>query len=177
MSVWKSVAQNVGSIAKQAAQAVVQEPVEIVKNAIGVGDTADGGHDNQAMEALEQASPTATQSGGQGTQGNNDNNPMGFKTQDDFMKYQQLSHNKDEMELAMLRKQLFRENALDVNVESGMERARQEYQQKEEQRKKVEENKEEEKKMMDLQVKKQEDIALKQATESSSAENKAWGAG
>ena len=52
-----------------------------------------------------------------------------------------------------------------------------EFEQKEQQRKQVEEKKEEQKKEFEFQKKKQEDIGLKAATQGSSAENKAWGAG
>ena len=77
----------------------------------------------------------------------------------------------------MIRKQLVREWGIDSNVESGMQKARMEFEQKEEQRKRVEEQKKEQKKEFEFQKKAQEDIALKAATESASAENKAWGAG
>lgn len=175
MGVWKSVAQNVGNLAKHVASQLVQEPIEIVKNAAGVSDKQKS--ENQGMQAMEQGQTPSTQGTTAGAQ-QSDNNPMGFKTVQDYQKYQQLSGHKDEMELAILRKQLFSQYGLDTNVESGMQKARMEFEQKEKERKQVEEKKKEEKKMMDLQVKKQEeDMAVKAAREGSSAENKAWGAG
>lgn len=170
MSVWKSVAQQVGNLAKHVAQKVVQEPMEVVKDAVG---TSAQPNENQGMQAMEQGQQTQ-----QNTPSDDPNQPKGFKTQNDFLKYQQLSGRKDEMELAMLRKRLFQENGLDVSLEGGMQKARMEYEQKEQQRKQAEEQKKEEKKWVDLQTKKQEeDIALKAAQQASSAENKAWGAG
>lgn len=167
MSVWKSVAQNLGGLAKHVASAVISEPVEIVKDAVG--------------QKLEQGQQTQQQNpsdlSGQSTDPMADLAKAGFKTKDDFDKYQGLSGQKDQLELEMTRKQLVREWGLDSNLESGMQKARMEYEQKEEQRKKVEEQKEEQKKEFEFQKKKQEDIALKAAKSEASAENKAWGAG
>lgn len=170
MSVWKQVGQNLAGLAKHVVKAVLQEPVEVVKDL-----PAQAGAVGQKMEQGQQT-----------TQQPNDptaNDPLrdlakaGFKTQDDYSKYQGLSGQKDQIELEMIRKQLTRQWGLDTNIESGMQRARMEYEQKEEQRKKVEEQKEEQKKEFEFQQKKQEDLALKAAKEASSAENKAWGAG
>lgn len=166
MSVWKQVGQNLTGLAKHVVKSVATEPVEIVKDMVGVQN--------------EKGSPSA-QGATVGTQQSDD--PMhdiakaGFKTQDDFAKYSGLSGQKDQMEIEMLRKQLVREWGLDTNVESGMQRARMEFEQKEEQRKKIEEQKEEQKKEFLFQKKQQEDIGLKAAKQGSSAENKAWGAG
>lgn len=168
MSVWKSVAQQIGGLAKHVATQVVHEPVEVVENAVG---TSAKPNENQGMKAMEQGAQTQ-----QNSAGDDPNQPKGFKTQDDFLKYQQLSGHKDEMELAMLRKRLFQENGLDVSIDSGMQKARMEFAQKEEERKKVVEQKKQEEKWV-IEQKKQEDIALKAAKQASSAENKAWGAG
>ncbi len=166
MTVWKSVGQQLGGLAKHVVKSVVSEPGEVVKDMVGV--------------QMEQATPTATQSGGQGNQASDpmgDLAKAGFKTQDDFQKYQGLSGQKDQVELEMVRKQLVRQWGLDTNLESGMQRARSEWEQKEEQRKQVKEKEEEQKKEFEFQKKKQEDIALTAAKQASSAENKAWGAG
>jgi len=167
MGIWKQVGQNLSGLAKHVVKSVVSEPMEVVKDAVG--------------QQMEQATPTAMQSGGQGNQTPDD--PMadlakaGFKTQDDFQKYQGLSSEKDQLELEMTRKQLVRQWGLDTTIEGGMQRARMEFEQKEEQRKKVEEQKEEQKKEFEFQKKQQEDIGLKAAKGEASAENKAWGAG
>lgn len=171
MGVWQSVRQQVGGLAKHVASSIASEPMEVIKDAVGASGN---GSENQAMQAMEQGTQTQQNTG----TANDPHQPKGFKTVQDFQKYQQLSGNKDEMEIAMLRKRLFSEYGLDTNLESGMKRARMEYEQKEQQRKQAEEQKEEQKKMEDLQVKKQEEnIALKAAQQGSSAENKAWGAG
>lgn len=167
MSVWKQVGQNLSGLAKHVVKSVASEPVEVVKDMVGAN--------------LEKNNATKQQSSNddsnqQGMQAN-DLAKAGFKTQDDFTKYSGLSGQKDQMEIEMLRKQLVREWGLDTNVESGMQRARMEFEQKEEQRKQVEEKKEEQKKEFLFQKKQQEDIGLKAATQGSSAENKAWGAG
>jgi len=101
----------------------------------------------------------------------------GFKNTDDYQEYRGLSEKKDDMELAAIRGKLVREWGLDTTVESGMQKARMEWEQKEEQRKKVEEKKEEQKQEFEFEKKKQEDIGLKAAKSEVSAENKAWGAG
>jgi len=166
------VANQVSNLAKHTAKQVVQEPMEIAKNAVGASDNSG---ENQAMQAMEQ--------GHQGQQQANDpqsgsSDPKGFKTLQDFQKYQQLSPKKDEMELAILRKKMHQEYGLESDVEAGMQKAHMEREQKMEERKQVDEQKKEEKKMVDLQVKKQEeDLAIKAATQASSAENQAWGAG
>ncbi len=143
MGVWKSVGQQVGGLAKHVMGAIAQEPEKIVANAVGAGKESDG-NENQAMEAIEQGAQGQQQNAQ--TQGD-DNKPKGFKTQQDFQKYQQLSGNKDEMEMAILRKKLFAEYGLRTDVESGMQQARMEYEEKEKQRKQAAEQKKEEKKI------------------------------
>lgn len=166
MSVWKQVGQNLGGLVRHAAQRILHEPMEVARDAVGGG-----------IEKGQQTQANVTDP----TQGKTGNNlaSSGFKTQDDFAKYQQLSGNRDQMELSILRKHLVSEWGLDTNLEHGMERARQEYVEKEEQRKQVEEHREEEKKQMVVMQKKQEDeeLAIKAAREAASAENQAWGAG
>ncbi|MFH2085177.1 MAG: hypothetical protein ABII21_00065 [bacterium] len=165
MSVWKNVGQNLAGLAKHVVKSVVAEPVEVVKDVVGV-------QMEQGKQTQQNTTSTATQ-----------NDPLadlaktGFKTQEDFQKYQGLSEKKDDIELAHIRGKLVREWGLDTTVEGGMQKARMEYEQKEEQRKKVEEKKEEQKKEFEFQKKQQEDIGLKAAKSEASAENKAWGAG
>lgn len=164
MSVWKNVGQNLAGLAKHVVKSVVAEPMEVVKDAVG--------------QNIEQNKPTSQQ-----TNDPTNNDPMadlakaGFKTQEDFQKYQGLSEKKDDVELAQIRGKLVREWGLDTTIEGGMQRARMEWEQKEEQRKKIEEKKEEQKKEFEFQKKQQEDIGLKAAQGEASAENKAWGAG
>ena len=164
MGIWKNVGQNLAGLAKHVVKSVASEPMEIIKDSVG--------------QNLEQNKPTQQQ-----TNDPTNNNPMadlakaGFKTQDDFNKYQGLSEKKDDIELAQIRGKLVREWGLDTTIESGMQKARMEWEQKEEQRKKVEEKKEEQKKEFEFQKKQQEDIGLKAAVSEASAENKAWGAG
>lgn len=165
MSVWKQVGQNLSGLAKHVVKSVATEPVEIVKDMVGL--------QNEKGQSTQQNSPADDPVMQQAA----DLSKAGFKTQDDFAKYSGLSGQKDQMEIEMLRKQLVREWGLDTNVESGMQRARMEFEQKEEQRKKIEEQKEEQKKEFLFQKKQQEDIGLKAAKQGSSAENKAWGAG
>ena len=166
MSVWKSVGQSLAGLAGHAAKRVIAEPVEVVKDMVG--------------QNLEKGNQTQQQSAGDDTTRTDplqDLAKAGFKTKDDFQKYQGLSGEKDRMELEQVRGKLVREWGLDANLESGMQKARMEWEQKEEQRKKVEEKKEEEKKEFEFEKAKQEDLGLKAATESSSPENQAWGAG
>ena len=166
MSVWKNVGQQLGGLAKHVVKSVAVEPLEVVKDAVG--------------QKMEQATPSATQTGGQGQKTDDplaDLAKAGFKTQEDFQKYQGLSSKKDDMELEMARKQLVREWGLDTTIEGGMQKARMEYEQKEEQRKKIEEKKEEQKKEFEFEKKQQDDIGLKAAKSEASAENQAWGAG
>ncbi|MCE7897867.1 MAG: hypothetical protein DPW11_00670 [bacterium] len=165
MSVWKQVGQNLAGLAKHVVKSVASEPVEVVKDMVGV--------QNEKGQTSQPNSPGDDPANQQMT----DLAKAGFKTQDDYAKYAGLSGQKDLMEIEMLRKQLVREWGLDTNIESGMQKARMEYEQKEEQRKQIEEKKEEQKKEFEFQKKQQEDIGLKAATQSSSAENKAWGAG
>ena len=166
MTIWKSVGQNLSGLAKHVVKSVVSEPMEVVKDAVG--------------QKMEQGQQTVQQSGSDPV---NAADPMadlakaGFASQADFQKYQGLSEKKDDIELAQIRGKLVREWGLDTGIESGMQRARMEYEQKEEQRKKVEEQKEEQKKEFEFQNKKQEDIGLKAAQGEASAESKAWGAG
>ena len=172
MSVWKQVGQQLGGMAKQVAQTVADVPGEIFESAIG--QTPHSGGDNQGMEAVEQGGQTANS---QQQAGDDSGAPKGFRTKDDFQKYQNLAGKRDDLELAHLRQKLQAEWGLETNLESGMQRARAEYEQKEEQRKQVEEKKEEQEKAFEFQKKKQEDIALTAAKSEASAENKAWGAG
>lgn len=165
MSVWKQVGQNLSGLAKHVVKSVVTEPVEVIKDAVGV--QIEQGKTTQQNSPADD--PAQQQIG--------DLAKAGFKTQDDYTKYSGLSGQKDQLEIEMLRKQLVREWGLDTSVESGMQKARMEYAQKEEQRKQIEEKKEEQKKEFEFQKKQREDIGLKAATESASAENKAWGAG
>lgn len=167
MSVWKSVGQSLAGLAKHVVKTVASEPMEVVKDAVG-----------QQMEAGQSPSAQgATVGTGQSDSAMSDLAKSGFKTQEDFQKYQGLSGQKDDIELAQIRGKLVREWGLDTNIESGMQKARMEWEQKEEERKKVEEKKEEQKKEFEFQQKQQEDIGLKAATAEANPENKAWGAG
>lgn len=172
MGIWKAVGQHLGNMAKQAAQTAVHEPVEILENAVGAGNDDRGGQENQTTEAVEQGLQ------GQAGQGQQDDTkqPKSFKTAQDYQKYQQLSGRKDEMELAILRKRLFQEHGLRTDIESGMQQAWQQYQEKEQQRHQVEEKKDEKEKWV-VEQKKKEDFSVRAAKQSSSPENKAWGAG
>lgn len=161
---WKNVGQNLAGLAKHVVKRVVAEPVEVIKDVVG-----------QKLEQGTQSSQQPNDPSANDPVG--DLGKAGFKTQDDFVKYQGLSGKRDDMELAQIRGKLVREWGLDTNIESGMQKARMEWEQKEEQRKKVEEKKEEQKKEFEFQKKAQEDIALKNATNEANPENKAWGAG
>jgi hypothetical protein len=167
MSVWKNVGQNLAGLAKHVVKAVVTEPMEVMKDAVGVNLEQNARMQKQTNDPVQQ-------------QTGNDISDLakaGFASQGDFNKYQGLSEKKDDMELAQIRGKLVREWGLDAGIESGMQKARMEYEQKEEQRKKVVEQKEEQKKEFEFQKKQQEDIGLKAAQGEASAENKAWGAG
>lgn len=162
---WKQVGQNLSGLAKHVVKSVVSEPVEVVKDMVGV--------QNEKGQSTQQNSPADDPA----NQQLSDLAKAGFKTKDDYTKYAGLSGQKDQMEIEMLRKQLVREWGLDANVESGMQRARMEFEQKEKQRNEVKEQEKEQKKAFEFQKKQQEDIGLKAAKQGSSAENKAWGAG
>ncbi len=165
MSVWKNVGQNLAGLAKHVVKSVVLEPMEVIKDA--VGENLEQGNQTQ-QNTTQVQTPTDPMS---------DLTKAGFKTQEDFQKYQGLSEKKDDMELSAIRGKLVREWGLDSDLESGMQKARAEWQQREDERKKVEEKKEEQKKEFEFQKKAQEDIGLKAAKSEASAENKAWGAG
>lgn len=167
MSVWKQVGQNLAGLAKHVTKTVVSEPMEVVKDAVG--------------QKMEQGQSPSAQSATVGT-GQNDNTmndlaKAGFKTKEDFDKYQGLSGKKDDMELQLIRRNLQSQWGLDTTIAGGMQKARMEWEQKEEQRKKVEEQKEEQKKEFEFQKKAQEDTQVTSAMRESNPENKAWGAG
>lgn len=166
MSVWKSVGQNLSSLAKHVVKTVASEPMEVVKDAVG-----------QKMEQGQQAVQQSSSDPVNAADPMADLAKAGFKTQEDYQKYAGLSERKDDIELAQIRGKLVREWGLDTTIEGGMQRARMEYEQKEEQRNRIEEQKEEQKKEFEFQKKQQEDIGLKAAQGEASAENKAWGAG
>ena len=168
MGVWKQVTQQVGNLAKHVAKAVVHEPVEIVKDAVGASDQSG---ENQAMHAMEQG-----MQGQQQQTGDDSNNPKGFQTIQDYQKYQQLSGKKDEMEMAVLRKRLHQEYGLSTDLEQGMQRARMEREQKNQQEEQVEEQKKQQEDWMQEQ-KKKEDMSVAAAKGQASAEKQAWGAG
>ena len=167
MGVWQNVGQNLAGLGKHVVKAVVGEGVEVIKDVVG-----------QKMEQGQSPSAqSATVGTGQSDSTMSDLAKAGFKNTDDYQEYRGLSEKKDDMELAAIRGKLVREWGLDTTVESGMQKARMEWEQKEEQRKKVEEKKEEQKQEFEFEKKKQEDIGLKAAKSEVSAENKAWGAG
>lgn len=163
MSVWKQVGQNLAGLAQHVVKRVVAEPIEVIKDAVG--------------QKIEQGQQTQAQSDDPTQNPVGDSAKAGFKTQEDFQKYQGLSGQKDQVELEIIRKNLVREWGLDANIESGMQKARMEYEQKEKQRNEIKEKEKEQKKEFEFQKKAQEDLALKAATEASNPENKAWGAG
>lgn len=165
MSVWQSVGQQLGGLAKHVTKSVVSAPLEILSD--NIGSQMERGNQTQ-----QNAPPVQTP-----TDPMADLAKAGFKTQDDFQKYQGLSEKKDDIELAQIRGKLVREWGLDTTLEGGMQKAKQEYEKKEEERKKVVEQKEEQKKEFEFQKKQQEDIGLAAAKGEASAENKAWGAG
>jgi hypothetical protein len=165
MGIWQNVGQNLAGLGKHIVKAVVTEPMEVMKDAVGQ-------QMEQGNQTQQNTTPAATP-----TDPMADLHKAGFANQDDFTKYADLSGQKDDKELQMIRGKLVREWGLDTTVEGGMQKARMEWEQKEEQRKKVEEKKEEQKKEFEFEKKKQEDIGLKAAKGEASAENKAWGAG
>jgi hypothetical protein len=165
MSVWKQVGSQLGGLVKHVAKTVVSEPMEVVKDAVGQKMEQGVQTQQQSSDPVQASDPLA------------DLAKAGFKTQDDFAKYQGLSGQKDQMEMQMLRKQLVSQWGLDTNLESGMKQAQMEWEQKEEQRKRVEEQKKEQKKEFEFQKKAQDDIGLKAAKGEASAEQQAWGAG
>jgi len=173
MGVWQNVGQNLAGLGKHVVKAVVGEGVEVIKDL-----PAQAGVVGQKMEQGQSPSAhSATVGTGQSDSTMSDLAKAGFKNTDDYQEYRGLSEKKDDMELAAIRGKLVREWGLDTTVESGMQKARMEWEQKEEQRKKVEEKKEEQKQEFEFEKKKQEDIGLKAAKSEASAENKAWGAG
>jgi len=168
MGVWKQVTQHVGALGKHVAKKVVHEPAEVLEQV--VGETKNEQGENQALEVVEQGQQTQQQAT------DDTGNPQGFRTQADFNKYSQLSEKRDQMDLAVTRKKLFQEFGLDTNLDSGMQRARQEFAEKEEERSKVVEQKQEEAEWLE-EKKKEEEMAVVAAKGQASAENKAWGAG
>jgi len=117
-----SVGKQLGGLAKHVAKKIVREPLEVVENAVGVGGSDKGqenrsfdGAQDKGMEMVEQATAQANQQ--QAQAGDDSGKPTGFRTIQDYQKYQQLSSNKDEMEMAILRKRL----AGEWGVEKGMQ--------------------------------------------------------
>ncbi|MFH2019657.1 MAG: hypothetical protein ABII80_03535 [bacterium] len=166
MSVWKQVTQQAGKLGRHVAQQVAQEPMEILKEAVGVDEKGE----NQALEAVEQGQQTQQQTT------DDSGHHQGFKTEEDYKKYSNLTEKRDQMDLAVTRKKLFQEFGLDTDLDSGMQKARQEFMEKEEERNKVEEQEVQEKEWME-EKKKEEDMSVVAAKGQASAENKAWGAG
>lgn len=166
MSVWKQVAQQAGKLGKHVAQQVAQEPMEILKEAVGVDEKGE----NQALEAVEQGQQTQQQST------DDSNQHQGFETKEDYEKAVKLTEKSDQMNLAVIRKKLFREYGLDIDLESGMQKAGQEYIEKEKERNEVIEQKIEETEWLENK-KNEEDMSVIAAKGQASAENKAWGAG
>lgn len=154
--------QNLVGMAGQTAKSVVSLPGEILQDVVGV--------------QLEQGSQVQQQAP---SDDSGQSNPLddlakaGFATQGDFDKYKDLSAQKDEIEKRQLAAQLAQEYGLDT----GMAKARSEWEQKEEERKKTIEKKEEYKLAELEQKKKQDNIAITAAKAQGGAENKAWGAG
>lgn len=159
-NVFGQAAKQVRGLAKHALGKMVAEPLEVVKNVVGQGD----GQENQAMQAVEQGAQGAQQQATGGVTGQ----PTGFKTQQDFQKYQALSPKKDAMELALLRRRLSSE----WGVEAGMEKARAEFAQKEKQREQVEEREVEQKKYFEFEKKKAESAQVAMAKNAASAEKR-----
>lgn len=167
VNVFGQAAKQVGGLAKHTLGKMMAEPMEMARTALGQTDKGGDTQENQAMEMMEQGGQTATQNSGQNTQGDT-NKPQGFKTVQDFHKYQQLSGNKDQMELNILRKKL----AQEWGVERGIEKAHQEYEQKEEERLKVEEQEKKQNEAMMFEKKKADDQQLTMAKNAASAEKR-----
>ena len=155
--------QNLAGLAKHVGKTVVSEPMEVVKDAVG--------------QKMEQGVQTTQQTSDPSDNAINDLAKAGFKTKDDFDKYQGLSEKKDEVELQLIRRNLQTQWGLDTTVTGGMQKARQEWEEKERQRKEVKEKEEEQKKEFEFQKKAQEDAQVASAKRESNPENKAWGAG
>lgn len=164
MGIWKNVASQVGGLAKHVTKTVVAEPMEVLKDAVGV--------------QLEQGKQTQ-QNTNDPAQGNqlSDLAKAGFKTENDFKKYEGLSEKKDDIELAQIRGKLVREWGLDTNLESEMQKARMEYEEKERQRKEVKKQEENKKMEFEFQKKQADDAQVAAAQKEGNPENKAWGAG
>lgn len=163
MSVWKSVGQNLAGLAKHVGKTVVTEPMEVARDAVG--------------EKMEQGVQTNQQTSDPSDNSAGDLAKAGFKTKEDFDKYQGLSEKKDEVELQLLRRNLQSQWGLDTNLVSGMQRARQAWEERERQRKEIKEKEEEQKKEFEFQKKQEEDAQVATARRESNPENKAWGAG
>lgn len=176
MSVWKNVGQNLAGLTKHVVKSVVLEPMEVVKD-LPAQAGAVGQKIEQGQSPFAQGATVGTGQGDTRSDPMTDLAKAGFRTQEDYQKYQGLSEKKDDLELSAIRAKLVREWGLDSDLESGMQKARMEWQQREDERKKVEEKKEEQKKEFEFQQKVAEDIGLKAAKAEASAENKAWGAG
>lgn len=140
--------KQLGGLAKHVAKQVVKQPFEVFKKAAGNGSSDNTQVENQAMEALEQAQTTSSRSVGQ-----SDDSFTGFATKGDFDRYSELSGERDEIEVNMLRKKLHQE----YGVERGMEKARAERQQKGTQEEQVEEQEAEQEKFFEEEKKKEID--------------------
>ena len=114
MTIWKQVGQNLAGLAKHVVKTTASEPMEVIKDAVG--------------QKMEQGVQTQQNSDDQ-----NQNNPTadlakaGFKTKEDFDKYQGLSEKKDDVELQLIRRNLQSQWGLDTTIVGGMQKARAEW--------------------------------------------------
>jgi len=153
--IWQQAAQQVGGLVRHAARKIVVEPIEIAKNGV-IGSE---------VEEIEKGASNSQQN-----QAGDDNQGQlkRFGTQQQYQRYQQLSGNRDKLELAMVRKQLAREWGL----EAGIKRASVAYEQREQERRQVEEKRKEEKKVWEFEQKKQENQQVAMAKNVASAEKR-----
>lgn len=154
-NVFGSVGKQLGGLVKHVTKQVAVEPMEVVKDVVGIGESG----------ANEQAQKQQTQTQ---TSDDSTNKPNGFKTLEDYKKYQELAGNRDKMEMAMIRRNLVKEWGL----ETGMDKASQEYLQKEQDRNQVEEQEKKQNEAMMFEKKKEDNQQIVMAKNQASAEKR-----
>ncbi len=142
-SIIKSASQQIGQLGRHIGKQIIKQPGEILKNAIGQQQPTETLNE-QALSTIEQGQSTSSNSSP------NSSDPNSQKIQ----QYAQLAQQRDQLELAKVRKQLHRQFGLPTDLETGMSLARQERQQRKKQEEEIEEQK-----------KQQEKLALEQKKE------------
>ncbi len=160
-SPFKAATGQIGNLGRHVAKQIIRQPAEILKTATGQNQTQS---ENQALGAMEQGFQTGNQNSSSGP------NSSPSPSDPQIQQYADLAQQRDQLELAKIRRQLHHQYGLPVDLETSMEKARQERQQKKEQAEQIEEQKKEQEKLILEEQKKQESNQVMAAKAQSSAE-------